>query len=137
MSRKVIILVYEDAVLSSVAAALDIFTRINDILIEQQQVPAFDVTLVALEATTVKLGTSSMFNCLQGLSDYPPKSTGHHQHLIVIPAFSGLWDDVLRKNREVLHWLKQHYQCGNEIASLCKGSFFWQKQGCRAHPIGL
>jgi transcriptional regulator GlxA family with amidase domain len=129
MSRTIAILMYEDAILSSAAAPLDIFTRANDILAAQQQDSAFDVRLIGRTANQVPLGASTIFNCTLGLSDLAPKSAGHNQFLIVVPAFAGNWDNVLQKNRAVIDWLKRHYQSGTEIASLCKGSYFLAEAG--------
>jgi transcriptional regulator GlxA family with amidase domain len=129
LSRTIVILMYEDAILSSAAAPLDIFTRTNDMLAAQQQGPAFEVSLIGLKANPVQLGASTTFNCKLGLADLSPKSAGHNQFLIVVPAFAGNWDDVLKKNRDVLEWLKRHYQSGTEIASLCKGSYFLAEAG--------
>ncbi len=129
MRRKIVILIYENAVLSSVAAPIDIFTRTNQLLIAQQEGRAFDVSLIANKANRVKIGAGAMFDCAQGLADFSPKSAGHGQFLIVVPAFAGNWDEVLQKNRDVIEWLKLHYQSGTEIASLCKGSYFLAEAG--------
>lgn len=129
MSRKIIILAYEDVVLSSMVAPLDMFTRANDILAAKQQGPAFEVSLISLSSNSLNLGYSNAFSCHQQLSDFPPKSVGHNQYLIVIPAFSGKWDEVLKNNRTVIEWLRQHYESGTEVASLCKGSYFLAEAG--------
>jgi transcriptional regulator GlxA family with amidase domain len=129
VSRTILILIYEDVVLSSAAAPLDIFTRTNQLLAAQQEGPAFDVSLIANKTSQVELGVGATFDCTQGLADFAPKSAGHNQFLIVVPAFAGNWDEVLQKNRDVIEWLKLHYQSGTEIASLCKGSYFLAEAG--------
>ncbi len=127
--RNIDILVYEEAVLSSVAAPLDIFTRANDILHRAGQPPAFNVTLVASEARSVQLGTPTLFHCSHTVVDRAPASERHQQTLILVPAFAGNWDEVGHHNRDVVTWLTQHYRAGTEIASLCKGSYFLAEAG--------
>ena len=127
--KQVYILIYEDVVLSSAAAPLDIFTRTNDILKVANLPPPFNVTLVSRECADIRLNTPAQFGCQAALADLPPKSTGHDQQLILVPAFSGDWDTVLERNRSVVSWLRQHYHAGTEIASLCKGSYFLAEAG--------
>lgn len=123
------ILVYEEAVLSSVAAPLDIFTRANDILHRAGQPPAFNVTLVASEARRVKVGVPALFQCNHSVLERPPTADRHQKTLILIPAFVGSWDEVASHNRRVPKWLERHYRAGTEIASLCKGSYFLAQAG--------
>ncbi|ACR12016.1 transcriptional regulator, AraC family [Teredinibacter turnerae T7901] len=129
VSRKIVILVFEDAILSSTAAPIDIFSRSNEILHANQMPNGFDVVLLAPTPNTVALGPHSLFNCTLGLNDLPPEPAGHKHTLILIPAYAGHWDDVLEKNRAILPWLKAHYHCGTEIASLCTGSYFLAEAG--------
>lgn len=127
--KPVYILVHDDVVLSSAAAPLDIFTRTNDILQADGQSPAFDVALVGRQSDRVSLSLPVSFHCRRTLDEVPPKSTGHRQSLILVPAFSGDWDDVREKNRDVVEWLGRHYRAGTEIASLCLGSYFLAEAG--------
>lgn len=127
--KQVCILIYEDVVLSSAAAPLDIFSRTNDILRASGQTPAFNVMLIGQKREELQLNVPALFACQTTLVDLPPKSDGHHQRLILVPAFGGNWDLVLEKNRSVIPWLRQHYHSGTEIASLCKGSYFLAETG--------
>lgn len=127
--KNIDILAFEEAVLSSVAAPLDIFTRTNDILAMTGQPPVFNVTLVTPKAPTVPLSRAALFQCSHSIDDRPPASEGHRQRLILIPAFEGGWDQVRDNNRPVLEWLARHYKAGTEIASLCKGSYFLAEAG--------
>lgn len=127
--KPVYILVYEDVVLSSAAAPLDIFTRTNDILQAAGKPPAFDVALVGRESDMVRLSLPALFHCRLTLDAVPPKSIGHRQSLILVPAFGGDWEQVREKNRSAIEWLGRHYQAGTEIASLCLGSYFLAEAG--------
>ncbi|HSH41730.1 MAG TPA: DJ-1/PfpI family protein, partial [Arenicellales bacterium] len=62
-------------------------------------------------------------------AEVPPKSTGHRQSLILVPAFAGAWDDVREKNRDIIEWLGRHRRASTEIASLCVGSYFLAEAG--------
>lgn len=127
--KHVYILVYQDAVLSSAAAPLDIFTRANDILQSSGHAPAFKVMLVSPQVGDVHLNAPVQFLCQHTVEDVPAKSDGHRQRLILIPAFEHDWDHVLEKNASLPRWLRQHYQAGTELASLCKGSYFLAEAG--------
>lgn len=127
--KSVYILVHEDVVLSSAAAPLDIFTRTNDILKATGKPPAFDVALVGRQSDTIALDLPALFHCRLALDAVPPKSDGHRQALMLVPAFGGDWEQVRDKNSAVIQWLGQHYRAGTEIASLCLGSYFLAEAG--------
>lgn len=141
--KHVYILVYPDAVLSSAAAPLDIFTRSNAVLQACGRGPAFQVALLSAQGNDVQLNSPVQFHCEFTLADVPPKSHGHHQRLIVIPAFESDWEQVRSKNAGLPAWLRQHYQAGTELASLCKGSYFLAEAGlldgapCTSHWSSL
>lgn len=127
--KKVYILIYEDVVLSSAAAPIDIFTRTNAILAQAGRGPFFSVELVSEKVKNILLSDPAQFNCQRTLDEVPPKSAGHDSALVVVPAFSGSWDTVLSKNNAAVAWLKQQYAVGTEIASLCRGSYFLAEAG--------
>jgi transcriptional regulator GlxA family with amidase domain len=129
MAKNIYILIYEEVVLSSAAAPLDIFMRTNDILRQMGRTAAFDVSLIAQHASEIQLGGPASFACQRSLEEVPPKSDGHYQNLILVPAFGGEWDLLRRKNSAAIAWLKQHYEAGTEVASLCKGSYFLAEAG--------
>ncbi|MFC4878801.1 GlxA family transcriptional regulator [Microbulbifer halophilus] len=127
--KNIYILIFEDVVLSSAAAPLDILTRTNAILESAGRPPAFRVELVSEKVKNIHLSDPAQFNCQRTLAEVPAKSSGHNSPLIIVPAFSGDWDSVFAKNRAVVEWLKQHYAVGTEIASLCLGSYFLAEAG--------
>ena len=127
--KPVYILVHEDVVLSSAAAPLDILTRTNDILQAAGKPAAFDVALVGRQPDMIALELPAFFRCRLTLDAVPPKSAGHRQALILVPAFGGDWERVREKSRAAIEWLGRHYRAGTEIASLCVGSYFLAEAG--------
>ncbi len=127
--KPVYILVHEDVVLSSAAAPLDILTRTNDILQAADRPPAFDVAPVGRQSDTIDLELPASFRCRLTLDAVPAKSAGHRQSLILVPAFSGEWEQVRERNRAAIEWLGRHYRAGTEVASLCLGSYFLAEAG--------
>lgn len=128
MTRKIIIVFFADAVLSSAVAPLDIFSRTNALLRAQGLPAAFNIHLLSLNQTT-QLGDNQAYTHHNQLSDFPPAPLGHGQCLIIIPAFLGNWDDISERNQALIQWLKVQYQHGSELASLCKGSYFLAEAG--------
>lgn len=127
--KRVYLLVYEDVVLSSAAAPLDIFMRTNDILNQMGRGPEFDVSLISQRASNIQLASLASFTGQRTLEETPAKSDGHVQSLILVPAFLGDWDVLRNKYRPAISWLRQHYEAGNEVASLCKGAYFLAEAG--------
>ncbi|MDO3381139.1 GlxA family transcriptional regulator [Gilvimarinus algae] len=127
--KTIYLLTYEDVVLSSLAAPLDILTRTNEILLSQDQAPAFAITRITPQAGPLTVDGISYWRGDCTIEDRPAQSFGHPQALILIPAFQGSWDQLKHAYADVLLWLQQHYQAGTEVASLCKGSYFLAEAG--------
>jgi transcriptional regulator GlxA family with amidase domain len=49
--------------------------------------------------------------------------------LIIIPALSGNLSDAISLNQSFLPWIRQNYQEGTEVASLCLGAFLLASTG--------
>ena len=129
MSCDVYIVIFEDVVLSSAAAPLDMLSRTNAMLEESGDQAAFNVELIGEHADTVRLLAPVAFHCSHSLDVRPPGRRGHNRALIFVPAFMGEWDAVREKNRRVIAWIADHYRAGTEVASLCRGSYFLAEGG--------
>lgn len=125
--KTIYVLVYEDAVPSSVAAPVDILTHSGRTMQAAGKAPAFNVELISAKYRNVMLGSPLQFVCQRNIDELPPDNGG--ERVIVIPAFAGEWDAVLEKNRALLPWLTAHYRAGTELASLCLGSYFLAEAG--------
>ena len=127
--KSIYILICEDVVLSSAAAPLDIFSRTNELLAQAGRPPAFRVNLVSEKARNILLRDPAQFICQYTMDEVSAGSSGHNLPLIVVPAFTGNWDDVWKKNMAAVDWVRSHHAAGGEIASLCVGSYFLAQAG--------
>lgn len=71
--------------------------RTNDILRQMGQAAPFHVSLVAQQASAIQAGSPASFACQRSLDEVPPKSDGHYQNLILVPAFEGEWEELRKK----------------------------------------
>lgn len=127
--KEIYILIYEDVILSSAAAPIDILNRTNDILLAAGRAPAFKVELISEKYKNIMLSHPAQFICQQTLEDVPPRAAGHSERMIIVPAFGESWDLVKQKNQALIPWLAAHYRAGTEVVSLCKGSYFLAEAG--------
>ena len=121
--KHVSILVPVEAVMPSVVDPRTIFGGVNDFLAASDREPAFEVQLVGL-TRDVKLG-QGLFSVHTDALLRDVKKTD----LVIIPALSGDLRAAVKKNEEFLPWIKQQYENGAEVASLCVGAFLLASTG--------
>ena len=121
--KKIIILAMEGSVVQAVASAQYCFNTVNHFLGLNGQAPAFEVSLMGLNAE-VRPG-------FPGFVLEPDLLLKHDStaDLIVIPPLFGDFDQVIAQNQPFAPWLKEQYETGAEIASLCVGAFFLASTG--------
>jgi transcriptional regulator GlxA family with amidase domain len=135
--KKISLLVYEDAVLSSISGAVDLLTSTNGYLQQMGKSPAFQLELVAEKIKYIQLNVPAQFICSKTLDEVTETD------LILVPAFSIDPGDVLAKNGAMIDWLKTMRAKGTEMASLCFGSYFLAEAGilegrsCTSHWLAL
>lgn len=129
MARHIYIVIYDDAVLSSLAAPLDMFSRTAEMLAAQGRAEALGVTLVRTQRDPVRLAGEILFPGALPAQDLKPSRRHAGKRLLLVPAFYGDWDDVVARNASLVDWLGQHYRAGAEVASLCRGSYFLAEAG--------
>src|SRR5450755_2091678 len=49
--------------------------------------------------------------------------------LLIIPSLSYDYDNVIKKNKELIIWIREQYKMGAEIASICTGAFLLAATG--------
>ncbi|MET3879743.1 helix-turn-helix domain-containing protein [Chitinophaga sp. OAE865] len=121
--KTVSLLIYEDAVLSSVSSVVDILVATNRFLAATGKEPAFKLDLVSEKMKNIQLHTPAQFICFKTISEVT------HTDLILAPAFEGSPDTVLEKNKALVNWIRTMHACGSEVASLCLGSYFLAEAG--------
>ncbi|HWV68053.1 GlxA family transcriptional regulator [Chitinophaga sp.] len=135
--KTVSLLIYEDAVLSSVSSVMDILVATNRFLAEAGKEPAFKLELVSEKMKNIQLHTPAQFICFKTIDEVK------HTDLILAPAFEGSPDTVLEKNKALVNWIRTMHACGTEVASLCLGSYFLAEAGllngksCTSHWMAL
>jgi transcriptional regulator GlxA family with amidase domain len=121
--KHVSILVPNDAVLVSIADPRVIFTGVNDFLEAAGKPPLFKVQLVGL-SKNVKLH-NGVFTIHTDVLIKDLKKTD----LVIIPAIGGDLITALKKNKDFIPWIKNQYDKGAEVASLCIGAFLLASTG--------
>ncbi len=49
--------------------------------------------------------------------------------LLIIPSVTNYYDDAIKKNKELIIWIREQYKNGAEIASICTGAFLLAATG--------
>ncbi|RFM25628.1 GlxA family transcriptional regulator [Deminuibacter soli] len=121
--KKIALLIHEDVVLSTVAGALDMLIHTNRYLQSIGKPPAFKITLAGEEQQNNLLHVATQF------LEYKTLDDAADADLVVIPAFYGNPDLVFKKHNIALEWIRDMYQQGAELASLCCGSYMLAQAG--------
>ncbi|MGA9639203.1 GlxA family transcriptional regulator [Flavobacterium sp.] len=121
--KKVSILVPESSVLQAIADPQYLFTAVNQFMAVAQKQPLFDVQLVGVKSEIKLSNGLYTVNPTQLISEV--KKTD----LIIIPALFGDMQTAINENKDVLPWIKEQYDNGAEVASLCVGAFLLASTG--------
>lgn len=121
--KNICILVPASAVLQSVCDPRYAFAAVNQFLPASGKQPLFDVKLAA-ETGEVKLN-GGLFSVHPDLLLHEVKNPD----LIIIPALSGDMQEALDQNKNLLPWIREQYEKGAEVASLCVGAFLLAATG--------
>lgn len=121
--KKVAILVPETAVIEAVADPRYLLLAVNQFLSQAGHQPLFEVQLVG-QNKEVKVA-----NGVFSIHTDAVISEAQKPDLIIIPALSGNLSDAISLNQSFLPWIRQNYQEGTEVASLCLGAFLLASTG--------
>jgi transcriptional regulator GlxA family with amidase domain len=122
--KTIAILAYEDAVLSSISGAIDMLNVANGYLMSMGKEPFFNIELVSDGAPKgVQLAVPAQIQCRLSLEEAVDAD------IILVPAFNGNAEMVLQKNARLVQWVKEQYERGKEIGSLCFGAYFLAEAG--------
>src|SRR5688572_24639756 len=115
--KHVSILVPEQAVLAAIDDPRHVFSQVNSFFENAGKPRIFDIKFVGLKKE-VRLHDSA-FSVHADLLLDDVESTD----LIFIPAFYGDTGEFLEINEPFISWIKNHYEQGAEVVSLCVGAF--------------
>ena len=121
--KHISILVPKNAILGSLEGSRQLLTQVNEFYKMRGQDPVFKVQLVGLSEETPLSGGLFTARPNALLSDI--KKTD----LIIIPALDGDLKQAIENNKEFIPWIKEQYQNGAEVASLCLGAFLLASTG--------
>jgi len=121
--KHVSILVPERAVLAAIDDPRHVFSMVNSLLENDGKPPVFNIKLVGLKRE-VKLHNSSFSVHTDCFLDDVKRTD-----LIFIPAFDGHTEEVLETNKAFVPWIKEQYEKGAEVVSLCVGAFLLARTG--------
>jgi transcriptional regulator GlxA family with amidase domain len=121
--KHVSILVPQSSVIEAIADPRYLFTAVNQFLESAGKPPMFNVQLVAVHRET-RL-ENSVFSVHADALIKDVKKTD----LIFIPALSGNIKNAIELNKELIPWIKEQYNGGAEVASLCIGAFLFASTG--------
>jgi len=131
--REIAIIIHEDATLSTVTGAMDMFIHTNRLFQATGKPQPFRIVLAgdADSNQLLPVNNALVHYCSIGQLTKPD--------LIIVPAFYGDRDLMLNKHRDTIRWINNKYQGGTEVASLCSGIYFLAEaellpgRSCTAH----
>jgi transcriptional regulator GlxA family with amidase domain len=117
------ILVPENSVMQAIADPQYLFSAVNQFMVVAGKKPLFNVQLVGLKKE-VKIN-NGLFSIATSQLLKDIKKTD----LVIIPALFGDMKTAISSNIKILPWLKEQYNNGAEVASLCVGAFLLASTG--------
>jgi len=121
--KHVSILVPENSVMQAIADPHYLFSMVNQFMSVSGRQPLFNVQFVGLKKE-VKLN-DGMFSIYTSQLLKDVKKTD----LVIIPALFGDMKTGIEANKKSLPWIKEQYDNGADIASLCVGAFLLASTG--------
>ncbi|UII20760.1 GlxA family transcriptional regulator [Fulvivirga ligni] len=112
-----------DTSFSNLEATFKMFTMTNAQLEREGKQPLFDLHLVGL--TMESYASNGFFSVTPDVTIHEVR----HTDMIIVPAIHGDVDEILKANADFIPWIKNHYENGSEVASLCIGAFLLAKTG--------
>jgi len=121
--KHISILVPQGAILGSIEGPRQLLTQVNQFFKAKGKEPLFSVKLVGLTDEIPLSGGLFTAHSDQLLKD------AIKTDLVIIPAVDGDIKSALEINREFIPWIRQQYEQGAEVASLCMGAFLLASTG--------
>ncbi|HEY8781879.1 MAG TPA: helix-turn-helix domain-containing protein [Mucilaginibacter sp.] len=131
--KEIALIIHEDVTLSTVTGAMDMFIHTNRLFQQLNKQQPFKIVLACEKPIDDPMLIQP------SLVTYSTLSEVVRPDLIIVPAFYGDRDLMLKKHGETIKWISIMHQNGAEVASLCSGIYFLAEAGllhgrsCTAH----
>jgi transcriptional regulator GlxA family with amidase domain len=102
--------------LGSIRGSFEILTTANEYWVERGNKSMINVRIAGFVAE-LKLDTG--FFSIHPADIKEIRKTG----LIIIPSVSNYYGNIVERNKDLIDWIKEQYQNGAEVASICTGAF--------------
>ncbi len=122
MKQVTIVVPKGNANLSSIAGSFEILTRANEYW-QKMGNKSNDGNPYSRFCTELKLDAG--FFSVYPVDIQEIKKTD----LLIIPSLSYDYDNIIKKNKELITWIREQYKNGAEIASICTGAFLLAATG--------
>jgi len=131
--KEIALVIHEDATLSTLTGAMDMLIHTNWLYQQTGKSLPFKLVLVGENERNDLLPVNPLY------VGYSTMEKMSRPDLIVVPAFYGDRDSMLKKHRSFIKWISAKFEAGAEVASLCSGIYFLAEAGllsgrsCTAH----
>jgi transcriptional regulator GlxA family with amidase domain len=131
--KEIALIIHEDATLSTITGAMDMLIHTNRLFQHSGKPQPFKIVLA------VEKSNDHLLHVPTPLASYATLEEISRPDLIIVPAFYGDKDMMLKKHEAIISWINTKYQNGAEVASLCSGIYFLAEAGllpgrsCTAH----
>ncbi len=122
MKQVIIVVPAGDIGISSIAGSLHVLKWANEHWQKMGHRPVMEIRLASFET---ELKTGFGFFSIHPLHIHEIEKTD----LLIIPSIEQDPDPVLKKNKELINWIREQYKDGAEIASICTGAFLLAATG--------
>jgi transcriptional regulator GlxA family with amidase domain len=108
--------------LSSITGSFEILSRANDYWQRIGNKPMFEIRIAGFK-TDLKLNAG--FFSIHPVDIRDVTKTD----LLIIPSLAHDYDNILKDNKELIAWIREQYERGSELASICTGAFLLAATG--------
>ncbi|HSP88937.1 MAG TPA: helix-turn-helix domain-containing protein [Ignavibacteriaceae bacterium] len=120
--KHITIIVTRGAILGNIEGPRQLFTEVNQLLINTGKKALFKIQLAGLSKESQL--NDGLYTITTDLLQSIKKTD-----LIIIPAMYGDLRKAVEVNKEFIPWIKKQYEKGAEVASLCLGAFLLASTG--------
>src|SRR5258708_757273 len=122
MKQVIIVVPTGNAHLSSIAGSFEILTRGNEYWRKMGNKSMIEIRMAGF---VTELKSDVGFFSVYPVNIKEIKKTD----LLIIPSVTNYYDDAIKKNKELIIWIREQYKNGAEIASICTGAFLLAATG--------